>query len=544
VRASSARRSSELKQDRISVEHLVTGGRLIFTPYFANNVASKDYNIKTVADLNTEVTNSLFRRPQYVIDFYSVDNVLDRLSGNAIEDMRDYFRRYDNLFEDLSFWSPEQIESRFPGAFVLSYNEAMDFTNVNRADFNENYTLTLNFYNNDGGSDINNDISVASSYSYAFIPKEYDSEVAELQKDSQFWYNEVLPADFVLSEMAYNNFVRKHYLQLPPELPEEVINLARELTQGLESDYDKALVLEYYLAKTYEYTLNPRAPYDNAQDFVYNFLFDVKEGYCSYYATAMTVMLRSLGIPAREVEGYIIDTRRITRDEHGNPVSIVVLDSNAHAWTEVYLRGIGWIPFEPTAAYYQEPEELEVPLYEYVPPVRPLYIAETTTVPYEEEEWEDDTAAAAGADNIDYTNLYKALFVLFSVIFIISGFYFINYGINNQRFKYFKNANANSATIKMLSYTLKFLKLCGFVIRSDEGLVAFAKRISHNFPMLKSDGWVNIMRIMQKARYSVHQISEKEREYVCGFLSDLREECLKNLKFGLKFRLRFVKFVI
>ena len=82
------------------------------------------------------------------------------------------------------------------------------------------------------------------------------------------------------------------------------------------------------------------------------------------------------------------------------------------------------------------------------------------------------------------------------------------------------------------------------MIRSDEGLIEFARRIAQSFPMMRSDGWVNMMRIMQKARYSAHDITEKEREYAYTFIGELREECLKNLKFGIKFRLKYVRFVI
>lgn len=537
------RRAVELKSDRININHLVRGGRLIFTPYFTNAVLASTNRIQTVADLNTQVTNSLFRYPQYTIEFYSVDNVLDRLSKNAVSDMRDYLQRYNNLFTDVSFWSPEQIEARFPGAFLLNYDEAMDFVSINK-DFSEKYIINYNVYSEDGGYNlINIETPDSFIYNYVFIPKEYEDEWSQLMGESPYFrYGGILPSDYLLSEMAYYNFVRNYYLQLPGEIPQEVISLAQELTQDCETDYDKALALEDYLARNYEYTLNPREPYDVEQDFVYNFLFDVKEGYCSYYATAMTVMMRALGIPAREVEGYIVDTRKITRDENGKPLAIVVLDSNAHAWTEVYLRGIGWIPFEPTAAYYQEEEVQEVAPYVYTPPVRLPGYMEPMPLSIEEEEETDESVASENERN--YSNLYKTLIILLSVIFVILVFYFINYVINNRRFKYFKTAEANAATVKMLYYVLKFLRLCGFVIRSDEGLVEFAKRIASSFPMMHSNGWVNIMRIMQKARYSVHEISEKEREYVYKFLSDLREECLKNLKFRMKFRLRFLRFVI
>ena len=96
----------------------------------------------------------------------------------------------------------------------------------------------------------------------------------------------------------------------------------------------------------------------------------------------------------------------------------------------------------------------------------------------------------------------------------------------------------------MFSYILNFLKHCGFVMHNEEGLKAFSKRVSPNFETINPDGWQEIAEIMQKARYSRHEISEEEREDVCGFLEDLRTGCLKHLRFKLKFKLKFVYFVI
>jgi hypothetical protein len=96
----------------------------------------------------------------------------------------------------------------------------------------------------------------------------------------------------------------------------------------------------------------------------------------------------------------------------------------------------------------------------------------------------------------------------------------------------------------MLAYILNFLKRCGFVIHNGEGLRAFSRRVSSNFETIRPSGWDDIALIMQKARYSRHEISDSERESVYEFIENLRKECLKNLKSNLKFKLRFVYFLI
>ncbi|WP_043714094.1 transglutaminase TgpA family protein [Symbiobacterium thermophilum] len=135
------------------------------------------------------------------------------------------------------------------------------------------------------------------------------------------------------------------YLQLP-ELPERVHRLAREIAAGQEHAYDQAVAIESYLRRM-RYTLTPPAT-PQGRDFVDYFLFDLQEGYCTYYASAMVVMLRSLGIPARFVEGYAIPASApFTVDDRGWR-TYEARNSQAHAWVEAYFPGYGWVTFDPT----------------------------------------------------------------------------------------------------------------------------------------------------------------------------------------------------
>ena len=86
------------------------------------------------------------------------------------------------------------------------------------------------------------------------------------------------------------------------------------------------------------------------QDGVDYFLFDVKEGYCDYYASAMVVMLRSVGVPARFVVGYTPGQLKPTNEQNDEGDQYRILERNAHAWPEVYFPSYGWVQFEPTAS--------------------------------------------------------------------------------------------------------------------------------------------------------------------------------------------------
>lgn len=139
----------------------------------------------------------------------------------------------------------------------------------------------------------------------------------------------------------YPEWVLTRYLALPASLPARVGSLADELTLGATTPYDKIKRLEAYL-RGYEYTLDISPP-DLQQDIVDYFLFDLKKGYCDYYASAMVVMARSIGIPARLAIGYALGSY------DGVNARYIVTEADAHSWVEVYFPNIGWIPFEPTA---------------------------------------------------------------------------------------------------------------------------------------------------------------------------------------------------
>ncbi|MCS6801262.1 MAG: transglutaminase domain-containing protein [Chloroflexota bacterium] len=138
----------------------------------------------------------------------------------------------------------------------------------------------------------------------------------------------------------YPGWITERYLQLPPNVPERVRRLAQELTAGATNPYDKATRIQDYL-RSFRYNENIEAPPPSV-DPVEHFLFTMREGYCDYFATAMVVMLRSLGIPARISAGYF------TGEFDSNRGYYLVREANTHAWPEVFFPDYGWIEFEPT----------------------------------------------------------------------------------------------------------------------------------------------------------------------------------------------------
>jgi transglutaminase-like putative cysteine protease len=139
----------------------------------------------------------------------------------------------------------------------------------------------------------------------------------------------------------YPQWVRERYLQLPDTITPETVALAEELTAGVSNPYDKAIAVRDYLRVSIDYNDQIDAPPDGVDPVDY-VLFDLQEGYCTYYAAAMAVMLRSQGVPARLVSGYALGEY----DEATQ--SYRVRAENSHTWVEVYFPAYGWIHFEPT----------------------------------------------------------------------------------------------------------------------------------------------------------------------------------------------------
>jgi hypothetical protein len=140
----------------------------------------------------------------------------------------------------------------------------------------------------------------------------------------------------------YPAWIQAHYMSLPA-IPERVLSLARDVTASATTPYDRAKAIENYLRQI-PYSLDVPSPPVN-RDVADFFLFDLKKGYCDYYATAMVVMARATGLPARLVTGYATGTYDPTS------ATYIVTEANAHSWVEIYFPEYGWIEFEPTGAF-------------------------------------------------------------------------------------------------------------------------------------------------------------------------------------------------
>ena len=140
------------------------------------------------------------------------------------------------------------------------------------------------------------------------------------------------------------------YLQLPETLPQRVYDLANELTSIYPNEYDKAKAIErYFKTSGFVYETTDVAVPGEGQDYVDQFLFETKRGYCDNFSTSMVVMLRAIGIEARWVKGYA-EGDQVRQLENG--MYLYEIENNhAHSWVEAYIEGVGWMMFEPTIGF-------------------------------------------------------------------------------------------------------------------------------------------------------------------------------------------------
>jgi transglutaminase-like putative cysteine protease len=138
---------------------------------------------------------------------------------------------------------------------------------------------------------------------------------------------------------AYPPDVTASYLGLR-SVDARIPRLAQQITASADNNYDRAIALETYLRTSFGYTL--KLPRTVPHDPLANFLFERKQGHCEYFASSMAVMLRTLGIPSRVVNGFRAGEFNDLTSQY------VVRASDAHSWVEAYFPGYGWVAFDPT----------------------------------------------------------------------------------------------------------------------------------------------------------------------------------------------------
>jgi len=304
------------------------------------------------------------------------------------------------------------------------------------------------------------------------------------------------------------------FLQLPDTLPDRVGGLAHELTAGADNNYDRLRILEHFLASTFPYTLDTE-PLPPGEDFVYHFLFTAREGYCVHYASAMVVMARTLGIPARFVEGFIMP------ESPAGDGRYWVTNRHAHAWVEAYFPGFGWVMFEPTAAYNLGWDNVPLEDYPVYLPTPELPIDDP--YPYPETPDYDPVPEAEAHPHVQDIAKEGRTFPWVTILILLGlgGVGYLGcrkliarYRSKQQDLEALPN---REAVVALFASTLSAAQAVGCPISRSETALVYAGRTSDE-PVFSNHG-VDICQLAglySKAAYSGHEITAYERATAQG----------------------------
>jgi len=314
----------------------------------------------------------------------------------------------------------------------------------------------------------------------------------------------------------------RRYTALPEDISERVRSLSHRITNAYSSNYDKAKAIEKYLRQNYMYSLKP-LQLPSGREFTDYFLFEGKEGYCTYFATSMAVLLRASGIPCRYVEGFIASYE-------GNEVR-EVRGTDAHAWVEVFFDGYGWVTFEPTPQY---------PAVEILEPgsVKNEAAAgvanDTITAKNERAGMPGYFGQPEGAERVgngtissdikksyDFSKiiLLIALSILAArVIFLYAKQIITEIGLGHSSGRKFA-----ADYIKDIN---RYLRLAGFEMKAEETLREFMNKVGLSFRE-NLDHISKVITILEKTRYGGYEPCMNERSILKAFRKEVKGIAIK-----------------
>ena len=372
--------------------------------------------------------------------------------------------------------------------------------------------------------------------------------------ETSIWYRDLLE-NYLIPRAER---IHETYTALPEEFPERVRELAynitniegaasssivipifdgtigrvRSIEMAADSVYARLHLLSTFLSNNFRYTLTPELPQEG-MDFVEFFLFESQEGYCVHFATAFVVMARSIGLPARYVEGFLV---------YGEPDAAGFIDvpnSMAHAWAEVYFEGHGWVRFEPTPSSGLPQlagtegnaggggggggDDWEYWLHEYY---MQHYLYLYGELGGSEHFAPGGSQQDEGSGFINHLTLWNGI-LLFLGLAVISLLLRILWNV--VRHKRSKRRANFAAVVYSFRSILACMRLLGYERREEETASRFINRISKEVytVSLKDRGALEeATEIFVKARYSEEDISQEERMEV--------EQVVRNLDYKLK----------
>lgn len=299
--------------------------------------------------------------------------------------------------------------------------------------------------------------------------------------------------------------IKEEYLQIPEETPDRVLKLAAEITKNYSNKYDKADAICKYLNTNYNYTTKIDA-LPEGRDAVDYFLFDQKKGYCTYFASSMAILCRSVDIPVRYVEGVNINYKQKDDDWY------IVKSGASHAWTEIYLEGFGWVRMDPTPGYSDNATSWAINPYDNY---GARYKSDASLSRQSKVIDVQVNNSQLGANNYSIISWIKYIFIgvalLILFVLCVTALYILN-----QKMIYKKSSNRQKVLINMKKILLNLEKQ-GYELKQGETLKEFIIKLGSNERLIGSE-IPELLEWFQMVRYSKKTITEEEVIWVEHFL--------------------------
>lgn len=343
-------------------------------------------------------------------------------------------------------------------------------------------------------------------------------------------------------EIWYEKYVRKTYT-IVPENMNNVKSVANEIRQWPVFDdaafrYNeselrvlKAKCVAKWMEENTTYTLKPsELPF--GKDPVEYFLGESKEGYCMHYASASALILRELGVPARYASGYIAASENF---RYGSQLyQYEILDSDAHAWVEIYLEGMGWIPVEVTKGFNDDldewnPQEETTEERETTRPQQSTKPQETTTKPkpgesettkpQETTTKKKDGGNVSGDGDSEKTNgisaknilIFMAIAVFVGIVVCLVYKFKIEY---KKKLAVMINRGKTLMAIRLINRRIyQKAKLTGKILKLSPRDDEFEQSLVKHYPQVSKENWGRYMDIVKAAAFSKRRFSVEEMEF-------------------------------
>ncbi len=347
--------------------------------------------------------------------------------------------------------------------------------------------------------------------------------------------------DYLEAESVYHSFVDQYYTEIDEGLQTKLLNLFfadnKDTIDELELQDVTTRIREVLRTETRYVEQPENVP--QGEDFLQWFLEDYKKGNAVSYATAAVMAYRAAGYPARYVEGYHLTAQEADTLKQNQQVEVTLTTKQAHAWVEIYIAGVGWMPEETVPGMYTETYTNEIVQG------KPVYQVNSAQDP-EGMETQNTNGTGNGEDNQknktkvwDFTHVFTGIFIGLYIIFILYCILELQRALRLNAKKRKKNAFRRRIQEYYVEEIARILQLAN--VKGDfSHPLELGKQITDTFTEIELSEYERVVAIIQKARFGGKELERYETHALECFVEILIQNLYQNANIFGKIKLRYV----